>query len=400
MNLDQVLQTFLDESRELLADMERILLELESNPNDSELHNALFRCVHTVKGSAGMFGLDHVVDFTHVVENVLDRLRAEEIQLSHGLANLLLRSRDHISLLVEVLDPADAGQLAPASAELLHELTPFQSLPHDTTSTSEAQAPESAASGLWRLHLSVHEDAFRHGMDPLSFIQYLTSLGELQTVMVQLDSLPPFAEADPETCYLDFAITLQSDADRATLEDVFALADDLYQLTLTSTNHQDAPSTPAVPSHQQHLIGQYLTHHGLLEPSADKPSAAPADHQEDANGPRKKAAQQLRVQADKLDHLINLVGELVISSAAVTLNAGKSNDTTTRESATSLGLLVEEIRDSTLELRMVPIGETFQRFQRVVRDVAAELSKNIQLVITGADTELDKTVVEKIGDPL
>jgi two-component system chemotaxis sensor kinase CheA len=119
MNMELALQTFLDESRELLFDMENILLELETRPSEAELQNALFRCVHTVKGSAGMFGLDHVVAFTHVVENVLDRLRAHEITLSRALANLLLRCRDHISLLVEVPEVAGAAALEPAGVVLL-----------------------------------------------------------------------------------------------------------------------------------------------------------------------------------------------------------------------------------------------------------------------------------------
>lgn len=382
MNMELALQTFLDESRELLSDMEQILLDLESRPGESELQNALFRCVHTVKGSAGMFGLDHVVDFTHVVENVLDRLRAGEIQLSNDLANLLLRCRDHISLLVEVPEPAEAAYLQPAGNALLAELEPFQSLgPAGETHADEGKS-DTGVSGLWRIGMRIQADALRHGMDPLGFIRFLGTLGELVSVTTRKDALPSLENLDPEACYLGFDIELNTTADRTAIEDVFEFAGDLYQLQielddeLTSDNEPEEESTgPEAPAQPGEL-------------------ALPQQSR------RRKSVQHLRIQADKLDHLINLVGELVIASATVSLDADRSGDATARESAANLNLLVEEIRDSSLDLRMVAIGETFQRFQRVVRDVSSELGKDIELVITGAETELDKTVVEKIGDPL
>jgi len=389
MNMDLALQTFLDESRELLSDMEQILLKLETRPGDSELQNALFRCVHTVKGSAGMFGLDHVVDFTHVVENVLDRLRASELELSRDLANLLLRCRDHISLLVEVPDPAEATDLKPAGTALLAELEPYQSLPEGSVvQPDDETAAPSGENQLWHIQMQIHQDALRHGMDPLGFIRFLGTLGELEQVAVIDRALPALDAFDPEACYLGLELSLRSSADRAAIEDVFEFAGDLYQLQI------EAPGQQALPD-------QVAPEQEAPEKKSVQRIAEPADEPVDAQqGRRKKSVQHLRIQADKLDNLINLVGELVIASASVSLDAERSGDTAARESAANLNLLVEEIRDSSLDLRMVPIGETFQRFQRVVRDVSSELGKDIELVITGAETELDKTVVEKIADPL
>jgi two-component system chemotaxis sensor kinase CheA len=390
MNMDLALQTFLDESRELLSDMEHILLELETRPGEAELQNALFRCVHTVKGSAGMFGLDHVVNFTHVVENVLDRLRAGEIDLSRDLANLLLRCRDHISLLVEVPAPADAIQFEPAGAALLAELEPFQSLvPNQDEQITRVAAAPSNDGGLWRIQIRVHADALRHGMDPLGFIRFLGTLGELEQVTVLDKALPAPDVFDPEACYLGFDLALRSSADRTAIEDVFEFAGDLYQLRIEEADFSSAPdpTSPGKPEKPARNGGR----------SDAAPLEEPLDPQQ---GRRKKSVQHLRIQADKLDNLINLVGELVIASATVSMDAHRSGDASARESAANLNLLVEEIRDSSLDLRMVPIGETFQRFQRVVRDVSSELGKDIELVITGAETELDKTVVEKIADPL
>ncbi|WP_150910280.1 chemotaxis protein CheA [Marinobacter halotolerans] len=381
MNMDLALQTFLDESRELLSDMEQILLDLETRPGETELQNALFRCVHTVKGSAGMFGLDHVVNFTHVVENVLDRLRSDEIALNRDLANLLLRCRDHISLLVEVPEPSEAAHLDPAGESLLAELVPYQS-PSATPVTQSAQdATEvSDESGVWRIRMQIHIDALRHGMDPLGFIRFLGTLGELEQVTLIDQALPALDAFDPEACYLGFAVSLRTSASRAAIEDVFEFAGDLYQLDI------EAPGQPEKSP--------------IQSPNQDQAQTGEEEPADPTEGRRKKAVQHLRIQADKLDKLINLVGELVIASASVSLDAERSGDTTARESAANLNLLVEEIRDSSLDLRMVPIGETFQRFQRVVRDLSSELGKDIELIITGADTELDKTVVEKIADPL
>jgi two-component system chemotaxis sensor kinase CheA len=155
MNLDAAFQTFLEESRELLTDMEQILLDLESQPAEIELQNALFRCVHTVKGSAGMFGLDHVVTFTHVVENVLDRLRAGEVDLSRELANILLRCRDHISVLVEIPEHAEASGLEATGNALLEELEPYHSLSDETAETASENAFGTVVRRLWRIRLTV-----------------------------------------------------------------------------------------------------------------------------------------------------------------------------------------------------------------------------------------------------
>ena len=390
MNLDQALLTFLDESRELLSDMERILLELEAQPRETELQNALFRCIHTVKGSAGMFGLDHVVAFTHVVENVLDRLRSDEIVLERPLANLLLRCRDHISQLVEVAAPAEASSLQPAGDALLVELAPYQSLGDGVPpSGSQAESPQTHQDRLWQLAMTVEPDALRHGMDPLGFIRFLGTLGELVSVSTRTDTLPTLDEFDPELCYLGFDVQLRTSASRADILDVFEFAGDIYRLALTEATETPRPDQPTISDG------------GACQGPAPEPQMEPeAVSDPGQSGRRRKPVQHIRIQADKLDKLINLVGELVISSAAVSLDALRSGDASARESAASLSLLVEEIRDSSLDLRMVPIGDTFQRFQRVVRDVSAELGKDIELVITGADTELDKTVVEKIGDPL
>src|SRR5690606_32114842 len=203
MNLDQAFNTFLEESREMLADMERILLELEATPDESELLNALFRCVHTIKGSAGIFGLEHVVGFTHVVENVLDRLRAQQLQLSPKLAELLLRCRDHIAVLVECSAEDVDADLQAVSGAWLAALKPFQAeAAADSEPAAEGQRPAKAPARVeatgggrvsgdtWHIAVRFSPDVLRHGMDPIGFIRYLRTLGELTHVATISDALP------------------------------------------------------------------------------------------------------------------------------------------------------------------------------------------------------------------
>lgn len=436
MNLDEVFDTFLAESREMLQDMERYLLEIEAGSHDAEQLNALFRCVHTIKGSAGLFGLDSVVAFTHVVENVLDRLRAGHFSLDGKLAAVLLASRDHIDALIK--NNESAAELEATGQALLQKLTPYQS--------SEAQAnpsdagaivsPPTGASCRGRWHISVRfgKDVLRQGMDPLGFVRYLGTLGTLVHISTLTDTLPTAEAMDPECCYLGFEIDLEAQTDKASIEAVFEFVREdcelrilppgcevQHYLQLISELPEDDAKLGEIlvasgaltqaeldaglaSQHAARAIADGAPRLGtLLEGGGFVPSEVlnvALEKQQRTREARAQANQYVRVQADKLDALINLVGELVIASAAAGLSAQRHGDTATLEAMATVTGLVEGIRDGSLELRMVPIGETFQRFQRVVRDVSQELGKDIRLEISGADTELDKTVVEKIADPL
>ncbi|MFL9813684.1 chemotaxis protein CheA [Stutzerimonas sp. VN223-3] len=439
MNLDDVFSTFLAESREMLEDMERYLLEIEAGAQDSEQLNALFRCVHTIKGSAGLFALDHVVAFTHVVENVLDRLREGEITLDQDLAALLLKSRDHIASLIDCDADSVPSALSAEGHILLLTLADYQEADAPVPAVNDtAVAVASARSGggidLWHISVRFGPDVLRHGMDPMGFIRYLGTLGDIVNVATLADALPSADDMDAESCYLGFEIDLRADTDKAAIEAVFEFVREDCQLRILPpgseaeryiTLIQQLPENDArlgeilvasgaltraeldaglacqqsadTPAEDAPRIGQVLVENGAVSPEV---LSVALGKQQQARETRAQASQYIRVQADKLDALINLVGELVIASAAAGLCAQRNGDTPTQEAVAVVTGLVEEIRDGSLELRMVPIGETFQRFQRVVRDVSQELGKDIRLEISGADTELDKTVVEKIADPL
>jgi two-component system chemotaxis sensor kinase CheA len=442
MNLDDALQTFVVESRELLADMESALLGVEAAPDKSELINAIFRAAHTIKGSSGLFGLDHVVAFTHVVEHVLDQLRSDHLVIDDALVVLLLSCADHIRALVERIADGhlDADtELQAQGAPLLSQLHGILGRPHTAVAAATvapaiaaAAAPldgPSVSSDTWHISLRFGPEVLKNGLDPLSFIRYLATLGRIAAIETLTHSLPTLTQLDPELCYLGFEIAFESSVEKSAIENVFEFVRDECQIrilpphskiseyevllqqqtgdlcrlgemlvrcgTLTAAELASALAaqidTPAKP------IGTILVEQGTVHPTVVE---AALNKQRQVKDLGAAESRSIRVDADKLDQLINLVGELIIAGSSVNLIAHQAGIVELQESTSKLSMLVEEVRDSALQLRMVKIGATFNRFQRVVHDVARELGKTVTLNILGEDTELDKTVVEKIGDPL
>jgi len=390
INLDQAQQTFIVEARELLQAMEQSLLQLESDPDDEGAIGAVFRAAHTIKGSAGLFGLTPIVNFTHIVEDVLDRLREGSVAVDAALIALLLNAGDHMLELIDVV--ASRGEaLTPAALE--REATLRQAL----SAYQEADAPGASADAptangdadaerLWHISLRFGVDVFRNGMDPLSFLRYLETLGQIMQLSTLTDSIPPVDSWDPESCYLGFELDLRSTASHAALNEVFDFVRDDCEVHISAVDaaHDSSAHSGIEPKTQ-------------AEPD---PRTTSAQRVAATGEAKPRDGNYVRVNADKLDELINLVGELVIASAGASLLARSCQDDPLLEATSNVSGLVEEILDGALRLRMIPIGDTFNRFRRVVRDVSQELGKDIDLIISGAETELDKTVVEKIGDPL
>ncbi|WAH65832.1 chemotaxis protein CheA [Xanthomonas hortorum] len=399
MDMNQLMQTFLAESRDLLEDMERHLLEAERGESSPDAVNAIFRAAHTIKGSGGLFDLPQLVGFTHVLESVLDLVRDEALSLSSELIALLLVCCDHIHALVETAaDPshADAAALATEAEPLLAQLQTYLqgSVCGVTEATIQLGTPEKQ-SGYWRISLTLFADALRFGNSPLKLIRNLRGLGSVESISTDYSQLPSFEALDPEANYLGFQILLRSDADRAAIEEVFEFVREDCDLEITSVQ---APTDVAALLVSEPAVLAPVASTLAAVPNSTSAATPPRAPQEGAS--RNAEARSIRVDADKLDRMIDLVGELIIAVAGTNANAQRTGDAQLLESASILAGLVEEVRESALQLRMVKIGGTFGRFQRVVHDVARELGKDIALVVAGEDTELDKSVVEKIGDPL
>ncbi|WP_439125676.1 MAG: chemotaxis protein CheA [Pseudomonas rhizophila] len=411
INLDQAQQTFIVEAREQLQAMEESLLQLESDPGDDDAIGAIFRAAHTIKGSAGLFGLEPIVSFTHIVEDVLDRLRNGSVEVDAGLIAVLLKSSDHMLELINVVANQGAKLAPPALAremELCQILQEYQApSPAEAPKPAEAsdtQAP--AETRLWHIALRFGPEVFRNGMDPLSFLRYLQTLGEIIHITTLTDAMPSAETWDAESCYLGFDIEFSSAAGHGAINEVFDFVREDCQIQIVAID-DPVPQTNiglVATTQEQADPNTAMVTTGELMPdqrsAARMPAQVTPDKQPATSDGKAKDGAYVRVNADKLDELINLVGELVIASAGASLLARHCNDDSLQESTSTVSGLVEEILDGALRLRMIPIGETFNRFRRVVRDVSQELGKDIDLIISGAETELDKTVVEKIGDPL
>lgn len=415
MDIEAALQIFLEEADELLHRMEESLLGLEGAPDSRTRIDEIFRAAHTIKGTAGVFGFDPVVAFTHDVESVLERMRAGELQAGADCIGLLLRSKDHIGVLVSCV-----GEGVTPSASVLgngSELTAGLRRVLAGDAPAEAVAPTPVAvspeapqrSERWFVGVRFGVNVLRGGMDPLSFLRFLLTLGEAEAVRLR-DTLPGWADFDPESCYLGFDLLLGGNATRADIEGAFEFVRDDCALRVLPGDAPAAALQAAatdLDGNPASLLGWLARHGAAGEPVIDEPAdaevlppAAEGLKAPPAAAPTARESRSLRVDADKLDRLIELVGELVVASAGVQNVSLHLSEPRLLEANEVLTRLVEEVRDQALSLRMVPIGPTFQRFQRVVRDVSRELNKDIELNIEGADTELDKTVVERIGDPL
>ncbi|NUT67108.1 chemotaxis protein CheA [Pseudomonas corrugata] len=408
INLDQAQQTFIVEAREQLQAMEESLLQLENDPADDDAIGAIFRAAHTIKGSAGLFGLEPIVSFTHIVEDVLDRLRNGSVEVDTGLIAVLLKSSDHMLELINVV-ANQGGTLTPPALkremELCQVLQEYQAPPPDDAPApaAETTTQEPSETRLWHISLRFGQDVFRNGMDPLSFLRYLQTLGEIVHLDTQTETLPSVEAFDAESCYLGFDIDFRSAASHSAINEVFdfvredclieiVAVDERANTGLVATAQESNDESTALVATGELLPDQRKTPRTAAQLPAERPPASSEN--------KAKDGAYVRVNADKLDELINLVGELVIASAGTSLLARNCHDDSLQEATSTVSGLVEEILDGALRLRMIPIGETFNRFRRVVRDVSQELGKDIDLIISGAETELDKTVVEKIGDPL
>ena len=449
------LPAFISEAAEQTEAIEALLLEIEETPNNRELLNSLFRCAHTVKGSAGLFGLDRVVEFTHHVETLLDHMREGRIVFDPAIGTLLLECNDQIRFLIEMGfdDQADTAEQQAGRLALVLRLKALCA-PHDTAPAAApsvaARVPAAPANvqeqPVWRISAHFGPDTFRGGMDPMAVARYLGTLGQVLDMQWNMERVPAIDALVHDSCYISFVLQLQSGSSQADLEEAFSFVEDDCEFRVQpeesahdkiQRNIEDLSEVPrlgdmlmaagAVSQTDLHAVLQTQAHAqaGGAEPGLHRLGALLVEqagvdpaHVDAALGKQQKIRDKhsadegrfIRVQAERLDTVINLLGELVIagagSGAALSAFENLEPDAlqtlleTLIESNQNMNRLIEEIRNSTLGLRMVPVGETFTRFKRVVRDTASALGKEVQFDIVGGETELDKSMVEKIADPL
>jgi len=430
-------QAYLEEARELLNDLEASLLELEKTPDDTDLLHKIFRALHTVKGSGAMFGFDDVAAFTHDVETVFDRVRNGLLAVNSQLLDLSLRACDHIRRLLDTDADLDLDRLADGRA-LLEGFRAFGGTETEEAGPSAAPAsaaePETAGQPrIYRLRIRPQAEMLATGNSPLHLLADLGDLG-VCVPYVHVGGVGTLAELDPEACLCWWDCIIRTTSGRQELSDVFLFVEDECDLAIDLLDDGCALSDAAVHKRlgeilvergditsddlqaalaSQRRLGDILTQEGLVEPPKVDSALVEQKAMHDLRQPHlhaaapaadrcgdKAASSSIRVAADKLDALVDLVGELVIVQAQIRQAVEERGDAHMRGLAEHLERLSDSLRDSTLSIRMLPIGATFAKFRRLVRDLASELGKEIELVTSGEETELDKTVIERLSDPL
>jgi two-component system, chemotaxis family, sensor kinase CheA len=425
-------QAFKDEARELLGDLEDSLLEMEENPEDMGIVGRVFRAMHTIKGSGSMFGYDDIASFTHNVETVYDLVRSGELPVSKELVNLSLAARDRILVMLE------SSETGAAVDQGMNErvIAGFRSLmPQQTGVTEPPAAPTDGGDGgtgpaavdkiTYRIRFRPHAEIFSNGSNPLNLLRELQDLG-ICTVVAHTSGVQALDDLEPEKCHLYWDVILTTTAGVDAIRDVFIFVEDDCQISITliddgSREDEDGgykklgmilvergDMTPEQMDEvlgRQKRFGELALEAGLVEADAVTSALLEQKHVKEVRQERKSQVQEptssIRVTAEKLDVLVNLVGELVTVQARLSLVAQELKRHSELVSvAEEVERLVNDLRDNALDIRMLPIGATFSKFKRLVRDLSAELGKEIELTTEGAETELDKTVIEKLNDPL
>jgi len=373
------------EAGELLDQIETILLDLSHRLDDRTLVDAVFRGLHTLKGSGAMFGFEALARFTHHCESAFDRVRKGLAPATEGLVAVILSAQDHMRELVEGSDDVARGEAI--LAQLRQAI--------DAASATPVAAAPAVRNG-WRVSFRIPPEAMANGTNPLTLLDELRDLGASR-VVARTDAIPALDELNPVECHIGWDVELHGDISRDDIDDVFLFVMDDMELTVEPLGSEAAPAEalPAVAPAA-----------GQPRPAA-VPVAAPAPDAAGASGRAapKPVGESVRVPAERLDELMDLVGELVIvqsrlSQLANGNVASAASEMALRSISEEIERLASELRDTMMVLRMVPVASLFGRFRRLVHDLARETGKTIELSTEGESTEVDKTVIERLADPM
>ncbi|MGY3395638.1 two-component system chemotaxis sensor kinase CheA [Bradyrhizobium sp. USDA 3311] len=402
-------EVFRQEASELFEVLEGALLDLGLRPDDRELVDSAFRALHTIKGSGAMFGFDKVASFTHEFETAFDRVRKGEIKPTQELISVALAAKDYIRALIE--DPQSTDDVI--GEGILDDLKRFVSSDQPVVPVAgiaEAAAPVESKQAGWHLYLEFESHILRNGSNPLDLLEDLCKLGPCFVVPVT-DGIPFLDEMEPEDCYLKWDVKLHAACDKDAIDDVFMFVQDEMKLTLSPLEHVEAPAPMPLfqlideePAPEAEMPAPVVE--AAAAPIAAQPAAKAEPKSEPKPEPKAEAKRDdrgiatVRVQAERLDELMDRVGELVIAQARLTQLASSGSDLSIKMIAEEIERLASSLRDTTMGARMVPIGSLFGRFRRLIHDLSRDLSKPVEFVTTGEDTELDKTMIECLADPL
>lgn len=370
--------TFRAEAAELLERIEQGLLDLSRKPGDRALVDEVFRSLHTLKGSGAMFGFDALASFTHHCETAFDRVRKGEVVATANLVSVVLAAQDHMRALLE----GTGTNIESNGRDLLARLEA------EMKEASAAQQPDVTEKVRWEITFSLPPNALINGCNPLALLAEMRDLGDC-SITADISEIPALDALVANECYITWKVSLLTGKPRSDIEDVFMFIIDEMKLDIREAEVEKAANTP---------LGEILSEAAApsTPSTAEKQKApTPADNRQSTKG-----GESVRVPAERLDELMDRVGELVIAQSRLSQIAAASPDLNLRAVSEDIERLSNELRDTMMVLRMVPVGTLFGRFRRLVHDLARETGKTIELTTEGEGTEVDKTVIERLADPL
>ncbi len=431
MNDAVLTEVFMNESREIIGNLESDIVTLEENNDDQDIINRIFRYFHTLKGSSGIAGFKNVYEFTHNCESLFDMVRSGEVEVNSDIIDILLASIDWIkSELFTVVDSESSAEKKKSIIDRINRYTGNVGVPGESSGDflNKVGAFKSIGNNekYFRISANFRENIFFNGIDPLMIMEDLSNLGEIVFNNILLKQIPDFYLLDPEKCFLAWEVILKTTSDEMKIRDVFLFVIDDNPIEIENVTDQYTEATEKSYLTEKKL-GEILIEKGIINDNdleelikiqggknyklgdiiIQKGLASPKQVdealQEQDRIKKKIEISTVRVDSNKLDNLMNLLGEIVIGQASLHRLADEMDEEKgfkLKNSLYGLDRVTREFQEQIMSIRMVPIGPTFEQFKRFVRDQAHAMSKDIRLKIEGGDTELDKTVIERIGDPL
>lgn len=425
-DLNVLREMFRSEAYELISELENALLALEEAPADKDVINRVFRALHTVKGSGGACGFDDISHFAHQVETLYDAARNDRLQITREIINLTLAARDQIAALFDSYyqgRPAEQEVTAQIIGQV-RRLLPADAAKKEQKPKTEAPAPPPvvARSATYRIRFKPSKNIFLTGTNPQNLLDELRQLGDCR-IVAQLADVPPLDALDPEECHLYWDVILTTGRGIDAIRDVFIFVQDASEVKIEQLDVDGVLSgdeeykklgellvergdlslddIQSVTTEQKRF-GELVVEKGLVPHDRVEAALHEQQHVRDLRQQRQKVEEMasIRVASTKLDKLVDLVGELVTVQARLSQVAAGANNALLLSIAEEVERLTAELRDNSMSIRMLPIGTTFSKFKRVARDLSQNLGKSVELLMEGSETELDKTVIERLHDPL
>ena len=430
--MQDLINTFLEESAELISNLEEALLTLEDNPEDKEAINGVFRVMHTLKGSGSMFGFENITNFTHKLETLYDKIRSGETALSTEIFNVTLKSVDHIKALLKTKDSADktlindGKNLTETITKLLSEKN---SQPKEVVVDTE-DINDSLTS--YFIEFKPNKDIMTNGTNPLYLIDELNGLGKLE-VFINTDDIPTIDKIKPQDCYVGWKFILATESDLDEIFDVFIFVDDTADIKIEKICDIDFLSINSCKNYlnrldniyneielfdMQNICSNFRMEQSETEASSSNSTKKQSDtdilseektkpENEETpkatnhdNGIAKKNVSSIRVSSLKIEELMNLVSELVTNQSSLELYAKESGNADLINSVENNQKLIRQLRDNALDISLIPINNLNTRFKRLIRDLSVELKKDVIYKTKGEDTELDKSIIDQLAEPL